>query len=393
VAEMIEDYNANPESEESVQIREFILEYAQEAANAIKDTDAYKEIINVFKNKEDNFKVNADNLMFIRAIATAVESYTYDQIKNDFLNEKLQKILNFVGDDIFERYVNEATTGFATGLNEVCDQVDDDIANGINDSEYTYPAKLKADVNVISELLYPAYEKAMDKVKAKIASIPEIKYDENLKFQELVNKNLLDDIFFDRSVNALGETEYRLKEDISGMYGAVLKNVILAHDAITWYGQFGDDALDAKAAAAATILSAYANRLNEMVMNYIENGELPKGITLEDLFELDSRIETAYDRVDEYIDKALDKYEQYMDRDYEVVFDKLATGTIVANGERFDVVDIVVETKVFDIDDAFDAVLGGNNFAGNKYVDKIVNKLNSTKYTPEANSNIFSIDA
>ena len=115
--------------------------------------------------------------------------------------------------------------------------------------------------------------------------------------------------------------------------------------------------------------------------------------TLEDLFELDSRIETAYDRVDEYIDKALDKYEQYMDRDYEVVFDKLATGTIVANGERFDVVDIVVETKVFDIDDAFDAVLGGNNFAGNKYVDKIVNKLNSTKYTPEANSNIYSIDA
>jgi len=389
VGKMIDDFIAGTNRDD---VRKLLTDHTDEAIAAFKETAIYKDVIDIFRNKEENFVITADNLFVARGIAKAVESYTYEQIKKDFVNEKLQKLLDIVGDDIFKKYVDEAVEGFVTGLNEVCDKVDEDIENNITDSEYTYPAKLVADVNVISEILYPLYNKAMAKAKAKLESLPKTKYNENQKFQDLVNTNLLDKIFFDKTTGADGETLYTLKSDISEMYSASLEMVILAHDAVIWYEKYEDE-LDAKAADVAVILAGYANRLNGIIMNYIENGELPKDITLEDLFEIDGRIETAYDRVDEYIDKLLAKYEEYLDRDYEEVFEKLATGTITANEEKFNAIDIVLETKIFDVDDAFDAIFNGKNLAGNEYVDRIVSKLESAEVTPEANPARYYIDA
>ena len=69
-------------------------------------------------------------------------------------------------------------------------------------------------------------------------------------------------------------------------------------------------------------------------MNYIENGELPMGLTLQDILNFNGRIDEFYTKYEDKIEKALDKYEQYLDRDYKVVLDKLTELTVNAEDSK-----------------------------------------------------------
>ena len=375
------------------QVRDIIVEYAEDAVNAYKQTDAYKNLIAGFANGDENIVVNKDNLLLVRGIATAVDGYTFEQIKNDFIDPKFHKLLDLIGDDVINRYVEEATSGFVTGLTKACDEVEADVANGVENPVRTYPASLGVDIDIIGEILYPAYNKAMSKLKAKIESTPAIKYGDNEKLQQLVNTNLLDELFFDKTVGADGKAVYSIKKNLIGIYDRALELTVLAHDALIWYNGLDDSELDSMISGAATILAGYADKLNTMVMNYITNGELPGGMTLEQILDFNGKIEEYYNKYESYIEKALEKYEQYMDRDYEAVFDKLATGTVVANGEEFRIVDVAIENKVFDIDDVYDAIFSGNNFADSDKAQRVIRKLKSAEYVPPVNASRYYVDA
>lgn len=354
-------------------IRKLIDEYGDEAVDAYEHTPEYRALIDNFE--KGYVLVNKDSVELMHIVSDALKKVKFEDVKAD-LDPKIQKVLDLIGDGLINKYIEEARTSFVTGLDAKIAEVD--AAPEGSTIELKQNTTFTVHINAVKEIVMPAYNKAMAKVTAKVNSMPELKADKNAALNTLINKNLLEELFFE----PVGD-EYKLRTDIMATYDKVLELSILAHDAVVWYGDPANADADAMASAAALIVAGYANKVNEMVMNYITNGELPGGLTLDQILDFNGKIEEYYYKYEDKIEKLMDKYEQYMDRDYEIVFDKVVNGKLnTKNDGAFDVVEILAETKVFDVDALYSAALDGVNFAENDKVQKVVNKIKSYISTP-----------
>ena len=375
-------------------IKTLIQKHAKTAIDAYKETKAYKDLMADFAAKKGDITINKDNLVLARGIADAVRGYTYDKIKAEFIPSKYYKAIELIDEDVVRRYVMQATKDFADGLDAKCDIVESSSDANITE---TYPASLTAVVDIMNDWVVPYYNKFVKKATDKLKSVPEVDYDNNTKLKELAETNWLEK-FFERTTNGA----YRLKlNSIEQYYDVVYDAAVIAHDALIYYNKFDDATIESKTKAAAAILATYANKANEIIMNYITKGELPKGLTLDKILDVNYRLRNLYNKHKDKIETALDKYEQYLNRDYAKVFDKLSTATIAAEGERFKATDAALEIKVggklFGIDSAFDALLSGNNTVSDtavqEKIDKVVNKIKSAKITPAPAPSKIYVDA
>ena len=375
-------------------IKTLIQKHAKTAIDAYKETKAYKDLMADFAAKKGDITINKDNLVLARGIADAVRGYTYDKIKAEFIPSKYYKAIELIDEDVVRRYVMQATKDFADGLDAKCDIVESSSDANITE---TYPASLTAVVDIMNDWVVPYYNKFVKKATDKLKSVPEVDYDNNTKLKELAETNWLEK-FFERTTDGA----YRLKlNSIEQYYDVVYDAAVIAHDALIYYNKFDDATIESKTKAAAAILATYANKANEIIMNYITKGELPKGLTLDKILDVNYRLRNLYNKHKDKIETALDKYEQYLNRDYAKVFDKLSTATIAAEGERFKATDAALEIKVggklFGIDSAFDALLSGNNTVSDtavqEKIDKVVNKIKSAKITPAPAPSKIYVDA
>ena len=375
-------------------IKTLIQKHAKTAIDAYKETKAYKDLMADFAAKKDDITINKDNLVLARGIADAVRGYTYDKIKAEFIPSKYYKAIELIDEDVVRRYVMQATKDFADGLDAKCDIVESSSDANITE---TYPASLTAVVDIMNDWVVPYYNKFVKKATDKLKSVPEVDYDNNTKLKELAETNWLEK-FFERTTDGA----YRLKlNSIEQYYDVVYDAAVIAHDALIYYNKFDDATIESKTKAAAAILATYANKANEIIMNYITKGELPKGLTLDKILDVNYRLRNLYNKYEDKIETALDKYEQYLNRDYAKVFDKLSTATIAAEGERFKATDAALEIKIggklFGIDSAFDALLSGNNTvsdaAAQEKIDKVVNKIKSAEITPVPVPSKIYVDA
>ena len=375
-------------------IKTLIQKHAKTAIDAYKETKAYKDLMADFAAKKDDITINKDNLVLARGIADAVRGYTYDKIKAEFIPSKYYKAIELIDEDVVRRYVMQATKDFADGLDAKCDIVESSSDANITE---TYPASLTAVVDIMNDWVVPYYNKFVKKATDKLKSVPEVDYDNNTKLKELAETNWLEK-FFERTTDGA----YRLKlNSIEQYYDVVYDAAVIAHDALIYYNKFDDATIESKTKAAAAILATYANKANEIIMNYITKGELPKGLTLDKILDVNYRLRNLYNKYEDKIETALDKYEQYLNRDYAKVFDKLSTATIAAEGERFKATDAALEIKIggklFGIDSAFDALLSGNNTvsdaAAQEKIDKVVNKIKSAEITPVPAPSKIYVDA
>ena len=388
------------ENDARAKYHDFIVDNAQKAIDAYKNTQAYKDLIDGFKKGNKNIEITKDNVVMVRGIASAVSAYTFDRINDEFLIPKFgktyTKLIDLLGKDYVEGYVNAARDSFVDGLNAECDKLDTDVANGIDDSVYTYPAALSTPVNYVGDVLYHFYDKAMVKVKNKVQNTASFKYSENTYLQKLLDRNILDDVLFngDISLASGNKSGYKLKDEIMDYYDGALKDLILAHDAMVWYGTLSDSEINLMLTRLAEITAKYANKVNDIVMDYIDNGKLPGGLTLDRILGINQKIEDLYNQYEDEINKLLDKYEEYLNRDYSGLPSHIDAE--ISDGENlFTVYKIILETAdpAFSVDSAYKAVFDADNFAKYPKAQKVVDKIKSYKYTPAESNYRYNIDS
>ena len=124
-------------------------------------------------------------------------------------------------------------------------------------------------------------------------------------------------------------------------------------------------------------------------MNFIENGELPKGYTLEDILDINGKIESLYNKFKDKIEKGEDLYAEYLDRDYTDIVD-FANTSIYSGGDAYKIYQIILENgeDAFDLDDAITAVFDSPNYHGVSKIEdamaKVEAKIKDYAYDPSA---------
>ena len=368
----------NGDTTARTQIRPQINEYAHIGLDYFKASDVYKKFMKSFEDKDEEFEITQDNLVLVRGMAKAIYGYSYDKIKNDFLaGTNYENVIKVLGDDVCEKYVLGATKDFYDEVNGVCDIVE---ADG---TAKTYPAYLGMNVNYMDDFVYNRYNQAKSKLINKLESIPEFEYNSNAKLKALVDRDHIKTLLVDDGDVGEGLSGYKLKDDIMEYYNAALDMAVLAHDAGMYYNT--DDAKAAAfAAKAAELFGEYGNKFNAVVMDYINNGNLPKGYTLNDILSLSKKLEDLYNEYEDKINKVLDLYAKYGDRDYAEAADKLLNDYVTINGKKYNAAEVLLEMSdnVFSVNTAFDALHDTTLFAGNSAVQKIRDKIAAAKMNP-----------
>ena len=181
-------------------------------------------------------------------------------------------------------------------------------------------------------------------------------------------------------------------------YNNMVMLQVLVHDAVTFYGRVDTHTWEEKLDSASLLVGTYANKLNDMIMNFIENGQLPKGYTLEDILDINGNIESLYNKLKDKIEKGEDLYAEYLDKDYTNVVD-FANMSIYSGGDAYKIYQIMFENgaDAFDFDDAVTAIFDSPNYHGVSQIEnamaKIESKIKSYSYTPENNIYISYVDA
>ncbi len=405
IKELIDDYISGDDRDT---LGSLVPTYAKDAVDALKDTPEFKNTIADFTSG-NGVRVNEGNVMFIEILADLLDDYSYDKIKAELLPERIVKMADIVGDDVIAKYVNALFDDFVGDMKSAVDNVNADIKNSIKGTEYKFSTTPSVLVEYMKDFVVNYYNKLYSKARAKVYEKADaIRLNDNTYAKQLVDYNWLS-LFFDEGAPAdTMRSGYKLKEEIIDYYDEALKQIILLHDAITWYGTRDDMSIEQKLDAASVLIGNFANKANNIIMNYIDNGELPKGYTkdeviskLEGLYDtlvskvsqfgkIEELYEAKEETINSYIDKAIELYREYGDRDYRDIID-LAGMSIYAEGKAYPIYQIILESsdEVFDFDDLCTAVFESTNYHGVSKIEsamaKIKSKMDQYSYTPTVN--------
>lgn len=389
-------------------LHDAIVDYEDIAIATIKTTNEYNQPIDDFVSG-NGVRVNEGNIVFIEILDELMHTYDYDKLAADFLPENVQKVVDLVGHDIVADIVDAYFAEFCKLMDDAIAKFNADYDAGITDAEYTFSTRPAVRIHYM-EIVEIYYNKVMDKVKPKLNSKQFIA--NNPYVQRLLAKDwILEFLDYDAAKESEEMSGYSIKkghyDDVMETYGSpivryydiLLENVILVHDAVMWYNTLGEASLEDKLDAVSQILGVYANKANDVIMHYINTGELPKGYTPYELADkflgkvlgVNDKVDSAYDKAEdfylahedkilEYIDKAKNFYEDYLDRDYTEIID-LANLSVYADGNAYEVYKILLEmseeNNAFNIDTLATAIFDSTNYRGVNKIEDVMAKIKS----------------
>ena len=361
--------------------------YAHDAVEAIKKTDAFKNTITDFASG-NGVRVNKDNLMFVEVLDELMHTYNYDKLASDFLPEKIQKVVDLIGHDTVAHIVDDYFAAFCLEMDTAIANLKADQEAGIEDTEYKFSTTPAVRINYM-EIIDNYYTALTGKLRNKINSQSKIPVSSNPYAQRIVDMDYFA-LIFDRTGE---ETEYKsgykLKDDVMEYYDNMVMLQVLVHDAVTFYGRVDTYTWEEKLDSASLLVGTYANKLNDVIMNFIENGELPKGYTLEDILDINGKIESLYNKFKDKIEKGEDLYAEYLDKDYTDIID-FANMSIYSDGDAYKIYQIIFENgeDAFDLDDAITAIFDSPNYRGISKIEdamaKVESKIKDYAYDPSA---------
>ena len=376
---------------------ELIPTYAQDAVDALKDTDAFKNLIKQITTT-NMVTVNKDNRMFVEIVSEFVEDFDYESIVDQFIPARVKSLLDKVGGDLASKYVNSVINELKGNMNEALDKLNADIENGIEDTSYDFNTTATLKVNYMKDIIAPYYTKVEDKIRAKVSSVATTHLDKNEYAKRLVDTKLLYLLVDDANNADETMSGYKLKNSIIEYYDGFMEIAVLLHDAVVWYNTQTEMEIESRVDAASALIGTYLGKLNDVIMAYIEDGELPKGYTKDDLISkltslfdklngkvsaLD-KVESQEERIEKIADKLLNFYEERLDKDYKSTID-LANMSIYANGKAYPLYQIMLEMtdEAFDVDDVADAFYDSANYHNVSKIEsamaKVQNKIDQHK--------------
>ena len=266
--------------------------FAQKIVSFLDSYDPFVEFMNSFKNKDEFFKVNKDNIHFVTAVGEAVYGFDFNEILTILRNKGYGDIIDFLGEDIVEDMFVAAKTDYWAGLEPVINAVKGD------NVERQYTTRLSITINV-PLILHGIYEDHSDKFVNAVENNPIYDYDHNDSLRKFVNINWFNlAIGYDPSrVNeATGVTGYYFK-DYMDYYTSMLDAFILYDQALCFYDRqnYTDAELIEVKKSLTKDFVTFVKKLEELSDN-VENGRPIVGsYTLDDLIARVDSLKTVVD--------------------------------------------------------------------------------------------------
>lgn len=268
----------------------------------------YTDFINSLFNKE-SFEINSNNLPFVQGVNEAIGKLDYDTMMSQLGNSQLETLIDnaekIFGEGFIKKYFDQAKTDYYEGLKAEIDKVKAD-----STVTTSYTTSLSITVNIVKDIMRPLYDKATEVTADKLAGQTALKYSENQYFKYLVeDRDLLTEMLSGSDAAATDElTGYKLKGELD-YYNFLLNTLIIADDAMCWYGDeanMPEGALDSLINAIVDKPFYAKNKLDGILADYQATGNLPS--QLETLINSVSQLNSLLTQYQSQIDSLLSKY-------------------------------------------------------------------------------------
>lgn len=297
--------------------------FANEIFAEVKEMPMFDAFMDALMDDEF-FTVTPENAGMIQVISERIRGLTFESVMEQTNNATIDKVIDLIGNDAFKVYYEETRNGYCDGLDAVIQTVKDNDSNGIVPAERTYTTALTIRVDLM-EILQKMYDKAAGTIANKLANA-NVHYgeddDDNEYLWYLVNHNVMTQLFdYDASKKSDTLTGYSLKTvmdnnnhlevAVMDYYNYLAGLFIVADDALRWYGENGDGQLsDAEFEAVydALLSKIYKvhGKLNEILEDYTENGDLPSRV--QGLLDQVKQLNSLLTRFESQITGAINKY-------------------------------------------------------------------------------------
>ena len=281
------------------------IAFADEVYNALEQVDEYNEFMSSFDQKKDTFTIHKDNTLFVMGIAEAIKGFSYEQIIGMVDNKLVDKVIDVFGKQFLKELFEQAQDDYYQGIVDIVNEIDTDIANGVEPKTYEYSTALTFKVN-LAEMLVKAYNKAQTKALS-ILDNKNVNYTENQYLDYLLTNDYLAEILEETTLGeADGYTGYGIRSE-QYYYEMILKYVIILDDAICWYGDnYTEEQIRAIASAVLTKTFNIHDKINEILTEYRATGDLPE--KADKVLNGVEQINNMFTKYQPQINKVVDKY-------------------------------------------------------------------------------------
>ncbi len=324
--------------ENSAEAETLIVDYVDSLSDAKKEElsdkifdkisgqSTYKNFIKAFEDKTAEFEVTPDSVSFLLGVANAVNSYTYEGLRDKF-RVKFGSLIDLIGEETVKTYFNSAKHDYYNGAVALAEQIKADKLAGTAGT-YSYKTSLTFRANLMRDILVPKYRSAVSKIADKLKSKEQVKYNDNVYLKALVEKDMIAALF-DTSPADEFYSGYKLKDNPMEYYDLMYAMVVLADDAVLYYDYVDYDTAFEKITPYAVKIM---NKFIAVVDHFDKTGELPGG--LDSKLSSISKIGEFYGAFEEMLGAAADEIlassikQNYTEEDFKNQSIKAATGFI-----------------------------------------------------------------